>query len=313
MTSTSADSTDTTAGPTATEPPLQPSGGPAEPPDSEGPADPAWTRPAFGVLLVGTAIAYLWNLSVNGWGNTYYAAAVQAGTMSWKAFFFGSSDPGNYITVDKPPISLWIMELSGRIFGFNSWSMLAPEALLGVASVALLYLTIRRPWGATAGLLAGFALAITPGAALMFRFNNPDAALTFFMVAAAYTMTRAMEKAGTRWLLTTGALMGAAFLTKELQALLVVPGLALGYLVSAPVRIGKRVWQLLLTGVTMAVTGLWWPVLVDLMPASSRPYIGGSTGNSVLELALGYNGLGRITGNESGLGAGGPGGRPPEG
>ena len=280
----------------------------------ERPADPAWTRPALGVLLLGTAIGYLWNLGINGWANTYYAAAVQAGTLSWKAFFFGSSDPANYITVDKPPISLWIMELSGRIFGFGSWSMLVPEALLGVASVALLYLTVRRVWGAPAGLLAGLALAVTPVATLMFRYNNPDAALTFFMVAAAYTMTRALERAGVRWLIATGALMGVAFLTKELQALLVVPGLALAYLVSAPVTVGRRVVHLLLTGVTMAVTGLWWPVLVDLLPASSRPYIGGSTGNSVLELALGYNGLGRITGDESsGIGAPGAGADRPGG
>jgi 4-amino-4-deoxy-L-arabinose transferase-like glycosyltransferase len=307
MTATSAGPTEpveTSSTPTESSP--QPSG------THELPPDPRWARPALGVLLVGTAIGYLWNLRINGWGNNYYAAAVQAGTMNWKAFFFGSSDPGNYITVDKPPISLWIMELSGRIFGFSSWSMLAPEALLGVASVALLYLSVRRAWGAPAGLLAGLALAVTPVAALMFRFNNPDAALTFFMVAAAYTMTRAMEQAGTRWLLVTGALMGAAFLTKELQALLVVPGLALSYLVCAPAGIGKRVRQLLLTGATMAVTGLWWPVLVDLLPASSRPYVGGSTSNSVLELALGYNGLGRITGDES-AGGGRPGGGGPGG
>jgi 4-amino-4-deoxy-L-arabinose transferase-like glycosyltransferase len=282
------------------------------------PADPAWTRPMLATLLIATAIAYLWNLSVNGWANSFYAAAVQAGTMSWKAFFFGSFDPSNYITVDKPPVSLWIMELFGRIFGFSSWTMLAPEALLGVASVALLFLSVRRVWGAPAGLLAGLALAVTPVATLMFRYNNPDAALTFFMVAAAYTMTRALERAGTRWLIATGLLMGAAFLTKELQALLVVPGLALAYLVAAPVGIGKRIGQLLLTGATMAVSGLWWMMLVDLIPASSRPYIGGSTDNSVLALALGFNGLGRLTGAESsgfgggrgagGSGRGGPGG-----
>lgn len=274
------------------------------------PVDPPWTRPALAALLVGTAIAYLWNLSVNGWGNSFYAAAVQAGTMNWKAFFFGSFDPANYITVDKPPVSLWIMGLSGRIFGFNSWSMLAPEALLGVASVALLYLSVRRVWGAPAGLLAGLALAVTPVAALMFRFNNPDAALTFFMVAAAYTMTRALERASTRWLLATGALMGLAFLTKELQALLVVPGLALAYLVAAPVGIAKRVAQLLATGAAMAVSGLWWMVVVDLLPASSRPYVGGSTDNSVLALALGYNGLGRLTGDEATGMGGGPVGGP---
>jgi 4-amino-4-deoxy-L-arabinose transferase-like glycosyltransferase len=281
--------------------------------DVADPADPAWARPTLAALLVGTAIAYLWNLNINGWGNNFYAAAVQAGTMNWKAFFFGSFDPANYITVDKPPLSLWIMALPGRIFGFNSWTMLAPEALLGVASVALLYLSVRRVWGAAAGLLAGLALAVTPVAALMFRYNNPDAALTFFMVAAAYTMTRALERASTRWLLATGALMGLAFLTKELQALLVVPGLALAYLVAAPVGALKRVGQLLATGATMAVCGLWWLILVDLLPASSRPYVGGSTDNSVLALALGYNGLGRLTGDEATGPVGGAGGGPAAG
>jgi 4-amino-4-deoxy-L-arabinose transferase-like glycosyltransferase len=279
----------------------------ADPISSPAPEDPPWTRPALAALLVGTAIAYLWNLSINGWANSFYAAAVQAGTMNWKASFFGSFDPANYITVDKPPVSLWIMALPGRIFGFNSWTMLAPQALLGVASVALLYLSVRRVWGAPAGLLAGLMLALTPVCALMFRYNNPDAALTLFMVAAAYTMTRALERANIRWLLATGALMGTAFLTKELQALLVVPGLALAYLVTAPAGIGKRVGHLLATGATMAVTGLWWLVLVDLLPPSARPYVGGSTDNSVLALALGYNGLGRLTGDEA-SGLGGPGG-----
>jgi 4-amino-4-deoxy-L-arabinose transferase-like glycosyltransferase len=273
--------------------------------------DPAWTKPALAGLLVLTAVAYLWDIGRNGFGNTFYAAAVQAGTKSWKAFFFGSFDWSNYITVDKPPASLWIMELSGRIFGFSSWSMLAPEALLGVASVWLLFAAVRRVWGAPAGLLAGALLALTPAASLMFRFNNPDAALTFFLVAAAYALTRAVEQGRTRWLLAAGALLGTAFLAKELQALLVLPGLALAYLVVAPVGLGKRIWQLLAAGAALLVSGLWWPILVDAIPASARPYIGGSTTNSVIQLALGYNGLGRITGNENGgAPSGAPGGAP---
>jgi 4-amino-4-deoxy-L-arabinose transferase-like glycosyltransferase len=266
--------------------------------------DPAWTRPALAGLLVLTAVGYLWDLGRNGWGNTFYAAAVQAGTKSWKAFFFGSFDSSNYITVDKPPVSLWIMELSGRVFGFNAWSMLVPEALLGVASVWLLFAAVRRVWGAPAGLLAGALLALTPAAALMFRFNNPDAALTFLLVATAYTLTRAVERGSTRWLLGTAVLLGSAFLAKELQALLVLPALAAAYLVAAPVGLGRRILQLLAAGGALVVSGLWWPVLVDAIPAASRPYIGGSTSNSVIQLALGYNGLGRITGQDGGPGGG---------
>lgn len=270
------------------------------------PAPTLRTRLALAVLLVGTAAAYLWNLDRNGWANTYYATAVQAGVRSWKAFFFGSLDAGNFITVDKPPVSLWLMELSGRIFGFSSWSMLVPEALLGVASVALLYATVRRVWGPHAGLLAGVGLAVTPVAALMFRFNNPDAALTFLLVVAAWTLTRALERGRTTWLLATGAALGCAFLTKELQALLVLPGLALAYLIAGPPRLAKRIGQLVAAGGVLAVTGLWWPVLVDTIPAADRPYIGGSTANSVLQLALGFNGLGRLTGGSNNNG-GGPG------
>src|SRR5690242_15739085 len=157
-----------------------------------------WTLPALAVLLAGTAILYLWDLSASGYGNGFYAAAVQAGTKSWKALLFGSLDSGNSITVDKPPASLWVMALSGRIFGFNSWSLLAPQALMGVASVALVYLTCRRWSGPRTALAAAAQLAFTPVAALMFRFDNPDAMLVLCMVAAAYVTVRAVDAAGTK-------------------------------------------------------------------------------------------------------------------
>src|SRR5438874_2252155 len=161
--------------------------------------DPRWVRPALLVLLVGTGLLYLWALSVNGMGNDFYAAAVQAGTRSWKAFLFGSFDSSNFITVDKPPASLWIMELSGRVFGFGTWSMLVPQALEGVAAVGLLYAAVRRWYGSAAGLLAGAALALSPVAALMFRYNNPDALLTLLLVAAAYATCRAIEAGRVGW------------------------------------------------------------------------------------------------------------------
>jgi 4-amino-4-deoxy-L-arabinose transferase-like glycosyltransferase len=257
----------------------------------------------LGVLLAATAVLYLWDLGASGFANSYYAAAVESMTRSWKAFFFASFDAGNIVTVDKPPASLWVMALSGRIFGFSSWSMLVPEALMGVATVALLYAAVRRVSGHRAGLFAGAAMALTPVAALMFRFNNPDALLVLLIVAAAYATVRAIEAAGTRWLVLAGALVGFAFLAKMGQALVVVPALALAYLVAAPTGFWRRIWQLLAAGIAIVVAAGWWVATVELWPAADRPYVGGSQTNSVLELALGYNGLGRIFG-----GSGDPGG-----
>ncbi len=258
----------------------------------------------FGLLTL-TAILYLWDLGRNGWANDFYAAAVQAGTKSWEAFFFGSFDQSNFITVDKTPASLWVMEISGRIFGFSQWSMLAPQALEGVGSVLLLYAAIKRWFGPPAGLIAGTVLALTPVAALMFRFNNPDALLVLLMTAAAYTLVRAIENGRTKWLMFTGLLLGFAFLAKMLQAFLVVPGFAVAYLWAGPPRLGRRIWQTVLMGVGIIVGAGWWILAAELTPAADRPYFGGSTNNNILQLAIGYNGLGRLTGNETGsIGAG---------
>ncbi len=265
------------------------------------------TKAHVGLLLAATAILYLWGLGASGNANSFYAAAVQAGTKSWKAFFFGSLDTGNFITVDKPPASLWLMEISARIFGFNSWAMLAPQALCGVAAVGLLYLTVRRWFGPSAGLIAGALLAITPVAVLMFRFNNPDALMTLLLVVAAYGVTRALDAGRLRWLLLAGSAMGLDFLTKSLQPFTVLPALALVYAVAAPVLVRRRIGHLLAAGAAVVVSAGWWVLAVALWPAADRPYIGGSTDNSVLGLAFGYNGFGRITGDEGG-GPGGGGG-----
>ncbi|MCW3042304.1 MAG: hypothetical protein JWL57_462 [Actinobacteria bacterium] len=266
--------------------------------------DPHWVRPGLLVLLVGTGLLYLWALSANGMGNDFYAAAVQAGTRSWRAFLFGSFDASNFITVDKPPASLWVMALSGRIFGFGTWSMLVPQALEGVAAVGLLYAAVRRWYGGAAGLLAGAALALTPVAGLMFRYNNPDALLTLLLVAAAYATCRAIEGARVWWLALAGLLIGFGFLTKMLEALLVVPALAVAYLVAAPVSFWRRIRDLAVAGAVLVVGAGWWVAAVTLTPAADRPYVGGSTNNSVLQLAFGYNGLSRITGsNRRGGGA----------
>jgi 4-amino-4-deoxy-L-arabinose transferase-like glycosyltransferase len=270
-------------------------------------SQPRWVRPALLVLLVATGLLYLWALGSSGWANNYYAAAAQAGTQDLKAWLFGSLDPGNAITVDKPPAAMWVIGLSGRLFGFSAFTMLLPQALMGVASVALLYSTVRRWSGPVAGLIAGAVLALTPVAALMFRFNNPDALMVLLLIAAAYCMVRATETASTRWIALAGCAVGFAFLTKMLQAFLVVPGLALVFLVAAPVGLWQRIGKLLVGAATMIVSAGWYVALVSLWPADSRPYIAGSTDNSLLQLALGYNGIERITGNEGGPG-GGPGG-----
>ncbi len=270
--------------------------------------DPAWVRPSLLALLGATAVLYLWHLADSGWANAFYTAAVQAGAHSWKAFFFGSSDAANAISVDKPPAALWVMELAARVFGFSTWSVLAPQALEGVAAVGLLYLTVRRTSTAAAGLIAGAVLATTPVAALMFRFNNPDALLVLLLVGSVYCVVRALENASTRWLLAAGACVGFGFLTKQLQAVVVVPVLAAVYLYAAPTPVRRRLVQLLAAGGALVVAAGWWIAAVALTPASMRPYIGGSQDNSILGLTLGYNGLGRLTGDETGSVGGGTGG-----
>ena len=204
------------------------------------PEDPAWVRPALLALLVGTGFLYIWGLGASGWANSFYSAAVQAGTKSWKAFFFGSSDASNFITVDKPPASLWVMEISARLFGVNSWSILVPQALEGVATVGLLFVTVRRWFTPGAALLAGAVVALTPVATLMFRFNNPDALLTLLLTGAAYATIRAVEAGRSRWMVLAGTLIGFGFITKMLQAIILMPVLALVYLLAGPPKLGRR-------------------------------------------------------------------------
>lgn len=287
-----------------------------ERPSAAAPTEPAtsrrWELLGLVTLLIGTGVAYIWGLGASGWANSFYSAAIQAGSVSCKAFFFGSSDAANSITVDKPPMSLWLMSLSVRVFGLNTWAMLVPQALLGVASVALLRAVVVRRFGAAAGLLAGLVLALTPVAALMFRFNNPDALLVLLMIAAVWAMLRGVESGKTKWLLITGMFVGFGFLTKQLQVMLVVPPLALTYLIAGPPKLGTRVLQLFAALGAMIVSAGWWLLIVEFWPASSRPWVGGSQNNSILELTLGYNGLGRLSGNETGSvtpgGVGGGGG-----
>ena len=296
---------------------LSPPTRPGTAPQTNSPArrsatDPAWARPALVGLLLATGVLYVWGLGESGWANSFYSAAVQAGSESWKAFFFGSSDAASSITVDKTPLALWPMALSVRLFGLSTWSILLPQALAGVATVALLHRMVRRTTGsAVAGLIAGTVMALTPVAVLMFRFNNPDALLTLLLVGSAAATLRGIEATRShrghpaRWLALGGALVGLAFLTKMLQAFLVLPALALAYLLFAQTSWGRKLGHLLVAFGSMLLAGGWWIAIVELWPAASRPYIGGSQTNSILELTLGYNGLGRLSGNEAGAVVGG--------
>ena len=256
-------------------------------------------RIGFGVLLIATLVMYLWNITVNGMGNQFYAGAAQAGSKSWEALLFGSLDSQNFITVDKPPASQWVMGLSGQIFGFSSVSMLVPEALMAVATVALLYEAVRRISGPNAALLAGAALTFTPVAVLMFRYNNPDAVMVLLMMAAVYCGVRAVEHADARWIALAGVALGFAFLAKMLEGIMVMPAIGLVYLITAPTTVGKRLLHLLGSLGAFLVSAGWFVVLTLVWPATSRPYIAGSTDDNFMNLVLGYNGFARVLGKDN--------------
>lgn len=257
-------------------------------------------RLALGALLAATAVLYLANITVNGMANTFYSGAAWAGTRSWKALLFGSVDPSNFITVDKPPVSQWVMSLSGRLFGFNAASLLIPEAIMGVLTVWLTYATVRRVSSALAAFVAAAALALTPVAALMFRFDNPDAVMVLLMVAAAYCTVRAAQRGSTWWLCLGGSALGFAFLAKMLEGVMCLPALLLIYLMAAPRTWLRKAVDLAAAAAVFVVSAGWYVLLTILWPASERPYLAGSTDNSFLNLAFGYNGLSRVQGRGSG-------------
>ncbi len=263
---------------------------------------------AIGGLAVLSGFLYFVNLTVSGYANTYYAMAAQAASQSWSALFFGALDSQGFITVDKPPLATALLGLSVRLFGVSSWSILLPEALLGVGTVLVLFLAVRRSFGRRAATLAGVLMALTPVAVLIFRYDNPDAPLTFLLVCAAWALGRGLERGSVRWAVLAGTLIGMAFLTKYLQAWVVLPAFALAWYVAAPGSVRRRLAGLVASAVAVVVSSLWWVAIVELLPAADRPYIGGSQTNSALELLLGYDGLGRIFSMARGDGAPGTGG-----
>jgi 4-amino-4-deoxy-L-arabinose transferase-like glycosyltransferase len=254
------------------------------------------------------AILNLWALARNGWANEYYAAAVRSMSSSWHDFLFASLDRGGVMTVDKPPLALWVQALSVRVFGFDSLSMLVPQALMGVASVALVYDLVRRRFGRVGGFVAGLALALAPIAVAISRHNNPDSLLILCSVAALWCTVRGLENGRTRWLVLAGVCVGLGFETKMLVALVVVPGIAAAWLWVAPAARGRwhALRQLLAGGGAMLLVGGAWPLLVELTPAADRPWVSGTSDNRILSLIFEYNGVGRVDGQAGGpAGAGG--------
>jgi 4-amino-4-deoxy-L-arabinose transferase-like glycosyltransferase len=268
-------------------------------------------RPELSLLVLLSGLLDLWSLSTNGWANTYYSAAVRSMTTSWSSFFFGSFDSAGVMTVDKPPLALWVQAASAKVFGVHPLSILVPEALMGVATVVLVYDLVRRRFGRLGGFVAGLVLALTPIAVAISRHNNPDALLILCCVGALWALVRGLEDGRVRWLALCGALVGLGFEAKMAVALMVVPGIAAAWLWAAP---RARVKGLLAGGAAMVAVGGAWPLAVWLTPAASRPWISGTSDNSIWSLMLGYNGLGRLTGQaggpagQAGQAGGGPGG-----
>jgi 4-amino-4-deoxy-L-arabinose transferase-like glycosyltransferase len=255
-----------------------------------------WRRRALLLIALIAAFCDFYQLQTNGYANQYYAAAVRSMMQSWHNFFFVSYDPGGFVSVDKPPLGFWVQTISAKIFGYSGFSLLLPQALAGVASVVVLYVLVRRVFGDVAGLLAAVALAITPISVVTNRNNTIDSLLVLTSLLAAWAVLTATEQGSLRWLLVGGLLVGLGFNIKMLEAWLILPALALVYLLGAPVRWRTRLLHLGLAGVAMLVISLSWVVAVDLTPANARPYVGSSQTNSEMELAFGYNGIQRLTG-----------------
>ena len=259
-------------------------------------------RPELWALLGLTGVLNLWSLSRNGWANVYYSAAVRSMSSSWHDFLYASFDRSGVMTVDKPPLALWVQSLSVRVFGYHPLSLLVPQALMGMATVVLVYDLVRRRFGRLGGFIAGLALALTPMTVAISRHNNPDALLVLACVAAVWCAVRGLEGGRTRWLVLSGVCVGLGFETKMGVALAVVPGIAAAWMWVAPAARGRlhALRQLLAGAGAMVLVGGAWPALVELTPASSRPWIAGTSDNRVVSLIFEYNGLGRVDGQAGG-------------
>jgi 4-amino-4-deoxy-L-arabinose transferase-like glycosyltransferase len=267
-------------------------------------ADPAWSRPLLWLVAVLAGALTFWGLTRNGYANTYYAEAAQAASHSWKAWLTNAVDTSGSDSLDKGPLSNMLMGLSGRLFSFSTFTMLAPEALCGVGAVLLLHNTVKRTLGHRAALLAALMLALTPIFVAMSRFNNPDALLVLLEVAAAWALVRALQSGRTRDVLLCGLFVGLAFNVKMLQAYLIVPGLALTLLIAGEGTNRRRLAQLLAGGTAMFFVSFLWYGTMMLIPAADRPWVGDTSDNSWFSLIFGANGLSRVSGESSGPGGG---------
>ncbi|MGW5663735.1 ArnT family glycosyltransferase [Streptomyces sp. NPDC003758] len=287
--------------------PGSPAAGPPHGPSLDSGTAPRWSLPALLGILALAAVLYSWNLSGSSL-NSFYSAAVLSGTQSWKAWFFGSLDAGNFLTVDKPPLALMVMGLSCRVFGFGTWQMMAPMIVAALATIWILHSSVKRVWGHGAAAVAALVLALTPITVAINRDNNPDTLLVLLMVGAAALALRAVTNGRLLPLLGSALCFGLAFNTKMLQGYIALPAVFAVYLFAAHVGLVKRFVNLLVAGVALAASSFWWAVAVSLVPASERPYIGGSTDGTAWNLIMGYNGLGRVFGGEGNGGGGGGGG-----
>lgn len=253
-------------------------------------------RVALSIILLLAGVLSVFGIWNEGYGNTFYAASVKSMLASWKNFFFVSFDPGGWITVDKPPVAFWIQTAFAKVFGFYGWSLILPECLAAVATVAILYHVVKHNFGTLAGLVSALVLALSPIFIVISKTNNMDSILILLMVLASWAMMAAAEKGQLRYLILSAVFLGAAYNTKTLEAFLILPALFAAYFFASEIKWRKRVWHLAVATLVLTVVSLSWSVIVDLTPASARPYVDNSTQNSEIELALGYNGIQRITG-----------------
>jgi 4-amino-4-deoxy-L-arabinose transferase-like glycosyltransferase len=257
---------------------------------------------ALAGILALSAVLNTHKLAQNGYANTFYSAGAKSMLRSWHNFLFVSFDPGGLVTIDKPPLGVWVQAGSAELFGFSPLSLLLPEAIVSTIAVAVLYRVLARRLGAGAGLAGALALAVFPSFVAVSRDNGVDPLLILLMILACAAALNAIEDGRWRWLLACAVLVGLAFNTKTLAAYLVVPGIALAYLLCAPGSWLRRAGMLFVAGLAMGIASFSWIAVVELTPASQRPYVGSSTDNTELGLTFSYNGLGRVDGE-----AGGPG------
>jgi 4-amino-4-deoxy-L-arabinose transferase-like glycosyltransferase len=259
-----------------------------------------WHYLGLAAILFLSVILNFYKLGQEGIGNTYYSAAVKSMLESWHNFFFNSFDPKGFITIDKPPVGFWLQTLSAYIFGFKGWSLFLPQALAGVLSVALLYHLVSRVFGRGAGLLAALFLALTPIVVAADRTNEVDSMLMFVTLIATWALSKAVERHHLRWLVLAFFIVGIGFNIKMMEAFLVLPAFYLFYLLTPHITWTKKLVHLLIASIVLMVVSLSWSVIVDSVPANKRPYVGSTQNNSEVTLAIGYNGINRLVGQQRG-------------